>query len=58
MIFNGTLEKGEDIEMQLFVRNEGNMSNGKLYIWENDETTIPNDSAKNKKSGTSNTTTK
>ncbi len=36
MIFNGTLEKGEDIEMQLFVRNEGNMSNGKLYIWEND----------------------
>lgn len=29
-----------------------------LRFWENDETTIPNDSAKNKKSGTSNTTTK
>ena len=36
MLINGILEEGEEIELQFIVRNEGNMSSGKLYIWENE----------------------
>ena len=37
ILINGTLEVGENIGLQLFVRNDGNMSSGKLYVWLNDQ---------------------
>ena len=37
ILINGTLEVGEDIGLQLLVRNDGNMSSGKLYVWLNEQ---------------------
>ena len=37
ILINGTLEVGENIGLQLFVRNDGNMSSGKLYVWLNEQ---------------------
>ena len=37
ILINGTLEVGENIGLQLFVRNDGNMNSGKLYVWLNEQ---------------------